>query len=62
MQDELVCPVISDQKEGRACGKDKCAWWDEKNQACALLVQAQMLERIAKALEATSRTLWERKR
>ena len=61
MEDEIICPVLMTgwRAPDVYCRKDGCAFWDEKNQASACLVQVQMLERLAKTLDEIGRTLWD---
>jgi len=50
-----LCPMLFDKKAGELiegtpsfydCQKDVCAWWDEKNQCCAVLTIAKSRQEV----------------
>ena len=39
------CPLNAIPYKGLTCCQERCAWWDEDAQACALLVIAKVLKK-----------------
>lgn len=46
--DRLTCPLIE-----FGCRRERCAWWDGKNQTCAVLTTMHTLNDIKEALTRT---------
>lgn len=42
------CPMNPSEDEALTCCQDKCAWWDEDSQSCAMLVMAQAVKKARK--------------
>jgi len=37
---KIICPLLSiGESDYLACAKEKCAWWSEKHQKCAVAVE-----------------------
>jgi len=41
------CPMNASTDEVLTCCREKCAWWNELSQACALLAVSRALTRIS---------------
>lgn len=55
----IICPQMTGQDRGGYCLHQpgmatpyQCAWWDEKQCECSVLVVAKSLKRISMAVEA----------
>ncbi len=48
----LYCPLRYSSKDGHGtCLKEKCAWWDDFSECCALKKMAQALHSLAVDME-----------
>lgn len=43
-----LCPLNASMDEVLPCCQEKCAWWDEDAQACALLVIARTSKKVTR--------------
>lgn len=41
MENKCFCPLNPSEDTALPCCQEKCAWWDEDAQACAVLVIAK---------------------
>lgn len=48
--DRLTCPLIE-----FGCRRERCAWWDEQSQACAIVTNLQLLREIKTFLATGSK-------
>lgn len=48
MENKLNCPMNADIENILPCCEEKCAWWDEDAQACALLVLARAVRKVTR--------------
>ena len=44
-EQKKYCPLNASVDEVLPCCQERCAWWDEDAQACALLVMAKALKK-----------------
>ena len=44
----IYCPLNASTDEVLPCCRERCAWWDEDAQACALLVMAKAVRKVSK--------------
>ncbi len=42
---KIYCPLNASTDEVLPCCQERCAWWDEDAQACALMVIAKALKK-----------------
>ncbi len=53
-EEKLICPMSMSAEVGnvRACHKEKCAWWCDLNEYCAIKEMTLSLGRISSTLKA----------
>lgn len=39
VENKLICPILCLTKSDDRCQKEKCAWWIEDKQKCAIAVR-----------------------
>lgn len=39
----MMCPITGSQ-----CNRDRCGWWSENSQQCAVLVAAESMRKVVK--------------
>nr|DAH92259.1 MAG TPA: hypothetical protein [Caudoviricetes sp.] len=48
MENKQYCPLNAATDEVLHCCREKCAWWDEDAQACAVLVIAKTMRKVTR--------------
>lgn len=48
MENKQYCPLNAATDEVLHCCREKCAWWDEDTQACAVLVIAKTMRKVTR--------------
>lgn len=48
MENKVYCPLNPDTEQPLPCCKEKCAWWDEDAQACAVMVLAKAVRKVTR--------------
>lgn len=48
MENKQYCPLNAATDEVLHCYREKCAWWDEDAQACAVLVIAKTMRKVTR--------------
>lgn len=46
METKKLCPLNASSDEVLCCCQEKCSWWDEDAQACAVLVLTRTLKKV----------------
>lgn len=47
----MICPMVAEPEAAVPCGKEKCAWWNERFERCSVYVIGDRIDDLTIAVE-----------